>query len=76
VPIWWQGSGVIETTYEDWRGAISAAHDLPYAPHLEIETYTWDVIPIEERAHMEGGDLTESIYAEYRALLQEIRRET
>ena len=70
VPIWWAGAGHLGTTKGDWQAAVRAAKRLAVQPHLEIETYTWDVIPVEERRAMAGGDLTASIIAEYDALLR------
>ncbi len=28
---------------------------LDYAPHLEVETYTWEVLPGAEKADLVGG---------------------
>ena len=69
VPIWWKGSNHIETTWSDWQETIKAVEQLDENPHLEIETYTWDVIPQDERSLMADGVLTTSIVSEYRALL-------
>lgn len=74
IPIWWTGSEFIKTTHADWRCAVTAARKLQSPPHLEIETYTWDVIPDAERAGMAGGDLSASIVAEYTSLIEEIER--
>jgi len=70
VPIWWQGSDALGTTRDDWLAAVAAAQGLKHSPHLEIETYTWDVIPEAEREMMAGGVLTDSILSEYRALIE------
>ncbi|MEE2757240.1 MAG: metabolite traffic protein EboE [Myxococcota bacterium] len=74
IPIWWRGSELIQTTHEDWRAAVGAAHRLESPPHLEIETYTWDVIPDSERLAMAGGNLSASIVAEYTSLIDELDR--
>ena len=34
--------------------------DTPLSDHLEIETYTWDVLP----AHLKTGDITEYVSRE------------
>jgi sugar phosphate isomerase/epimerase len=70
VPIWWTGSGHLSTTKDDWQAAITAAKGLKDPPHLEIETYTWAVIPEAERLAMTNGHLMDSILAEYTALMQ------
>ena len=33
------------TTLDELKEAILAIKKLEYAPHLEVETYTWDVLP-------------------------------
>jgi len=68
VPIWWEGDDVLSTTKAQWMAALAYADTLDYTPHLEIETYTWDVLPEKERKHMESGDLTRSIVAEFEAV--------
>jgi len=70
VPIWWTGSGHLSTTKAQWEGAVLAAKGLDDPPHLEIETYTWSVIPQAERQAMRDGHLVDSIRAEYTALMQ------
>lgn len=37
--------GPLSTTRPDLRDAIRAIARLNYAPHLEVETYTWEVMP-------------------------------
>ncbi len=68
VPIWWNGEGALTTTKSDWEAAIHAIRALSLTPHLEIETYTWHVIPTSERERMGDGGLTASIAAEFAAL--------
>ena len=49
--------GGLRTTRDDLRYALGAIAALPYAPHLEVETYTWPVLPSEEhtREHIVDG---------------------
>ena len=68
VPIWWSGDENLGTTKRDWVAAVTAAKKLKHRPHLEIETYTWDVIPAAARAAMADGDLVASIVAEFASL--------
>ena len=35
----------LKTTRPAIREALKAIAELPYAPHLEVETYTWEVLP-------------------------------
>lgn len=48
VPVDAERIGPLETTRADLKKALSAIAQLNYAPHLEVETYTWSVLP--------GGD--------------------
>jgi len=45
VPVNAEQLGPLRTTRAELREAISSVAKLDYAPHLEIETYTWDVLP-------------------------------
>ena len=66
VPIWWDGAGALGTTRLDWQRAVKAVQAQKASAHLEIETYSWHVIPDEERAAM--GDLHACVAAEFAAL--------
>lgn len=70
VPIWWTGAGHLGTTRNDWRAAVKAIAAQDASAHLEIETYSWHVIPAGERAAM--GDLHACVAAEFAALTAEI----
>ena len=45
VPVDAESVGSLGTTRDQLRQAISAVAGLSYAPHLEVETYTWSVLP-------------------------------
>ncbi len=45
VPVDAERLGPLWTTRAELRAALSAVRRLSYAPHLEVETYTWDVMP-------------------------------
>jgi sugar phosphate isomerase/epimerase len=45
VPVDCEALGPLGTTREDLKRALSAVAHLSYAPHLEVETYTWEVLP-------------------------------
>ena len=47
VPVDRDRLGPLRTTRPDLSRALAAIRELPYAPHLEIETYTWTVLPGE-----------------------------
>lgn len=45
VPVDAERIGPLATTRPALREALAAVATLDYAPHLEVETYTWDVLP-------------------------------
>ncbi len=45
VPLFTEGFGPLGSTQDSVRAAIEAARRTPFTRHLEIETYTWDVLP-------------------------------
>ena len=56
--------GGLRTTRDDLHFALGAVAALPYAPHLEVETYTWPVLPGEEH---DAGHIIDGIAAELAA---------
>lgn len=49
VPVDAERLGVLRTTRTELERALAAIGKLTYAPHLEVETYTWPVMPGGER---------------------------
>ncbi|MFM7037464.1 MAG: metabolite traffic protein EboE [Planctomycetaceae bacterium] len=47
VPIFAESLGPLNTTRRDLEAALRQVAQLDYAPHLEVETYTWPVMPGE-----------------------------
>jgi sugar phosphate isomerase/epimerase len=47
VPIYAETLGPLKTTRPDLAAALKKVAELDYAPHLEVETYTWPVMPGE-----------------------------
>ncbi len=45
VPVHAEHMGPLRTTRNELRQALATIADLDYAPHLEVETYTWEVLP-------------------------------
>jgi len=45
VPVNATSLGPLQTTRDELSKALRAVARLPYAPHLEVETYTWEVLP-------------------------------
>lgn len=63
VPIWWDGDAHLGTTKADWQAAVTTALAADPNLHLEIETYTFHVLPRQLAA-----DVTESVAREFAAL--------
>jgi sugar phosphate isomerase/epimerase len=53
VPVDAERLGPLGTTRADLQRALAVVPELEYAPHLEVETYTWEVLP--------GGGRTELV---------------
>lgn len=62
VPVNAEQLGPLKTTRDDLRLALAAVKNLNYAPHLEVETYTWGVLPDGRRV-----DLVDGLTAELQA---------
>jgi len=58
-------AGGLQTTRPDLERALRIAARTPLTDHIEIETYTWDVLPAEERAAGSGFDLVDALAREY-----------
>jgi len=59
VPVHREQLGELETTRSELKQGIAAAAKLDYAPHLEVETYTWGVMPGEKPAALSDGLVSE-----------------
>ncbi len=55
VPVNAESIGPLGTTRDDLRRALAAVKMLDYSPHLEVETYTWDVLPDGRRIDLVDG---------------------
>ena len=55
VPVDAERLGPLGTTRPALVEALGAVKELDYAPHLEVETYTWEVLPGAEKADLVGG---------------------
>ncbi len=69
VPIFLQELGVFESTQQDLLPLLSELARAPSCPHLEVETYTWDVLPEEFRR----VPVDEAIARELRFVLSALR---
>jgi sugar phosphate isomerase/epimerase len=50
VPLFRSALGPFENTNDFLRPLLARAVSKPFTPHLEVETYTWDVLPPELRS--------------------------
>lgn len=55
VPVNAESVGPLATTRPDLRKALVAVKTLSYAPHLEVETYTWGVLPDGRKVDLVDG---------------------
>jgi hypothetical protein len=60
VPVFLEEIGGFRTTRSNIQAALEMHNRTPLSDHLEIETYTWDVLPDE----LKTGDITEYISRE------------
>lgn len=60
VPVFLEDLGPFKTTRFAVEQALRVHRETPLSTHLEIETYTWDVLP----EHLKSGDITEYVCRE------------
>ncbi len=65
VPVFLKEHGVLTSTRDEMSAALRIARETKATRVLEIETYTWDVLPPELK-----GDLTMSLAREYEFILR------
>lgn len=72
VPVNAEQLGPLKTTRSELKQALNTVAQLDYAPHLEVETYTWEVLPGAQSAPLVDG-LTRELTAT-RSLVFEIQQ--
>ena len=70
VPLFWEGDGPLGTTAANLTPEFFSLLGRGDCPHLEIETYTFDVLP----ASLKACDVVESIVKEHQWVLDRFRR--
>lgn len=65
VPIFAETFGALRTTREDLAAALRKVATLSYAPQLEVETYTWPVMP--GKTALDSAPLADRIAQELRS---------
>ena len=68
VPVFLDDLGPFRTTRFAIEQALDAHLALPQSTHLEIETYTWDVLP----SHLKTGDITDYVVRELEWVLDRL----
>ena len=70
VPVFLDDLGPFKTTRDGIDAALAFHAATPLSTHLEIETYTWDVLP----EHLKTGDITEYVVRELEYVRDELAR--
>lgn len=71
VPVFLKDLGPFQTTRSGIDDALRVHARTPLSNHLEIETYTWDVLP----EHLKTGDITEYVVRELEYVRDELFRQ-
>jgi hypothetical protein len=71
VPVFLDDLGPFQTTRAGIDAALAFHARTPLSTHLEIETYTWDVLP----DHLKTGDITEYVVRELEYVRDELARQ-
>ena len=71
VPVFLQDLGPFQTTRSGIDDALRIHARTPLSTHLEIETYTWDVLP----EHLKTGDITAYVVRELEYVRDELHRQ-
>jgi hypothetical protein len=71
VPVFLDDLGPFRTTRDGIDAALAFHARSPLSTHLEIETYTWDVLP----DHLKTGDITDYVIRELEYVKGELERQ-
>ncbi|MDJ1470645.1 metabolite traffic protein EboE [Xanthocytophaga flava] len=55
VPLFIKDYGLLQSTQEDIEKVLSIQKSSPFTHHLEIETYTWEVLPAELKINLKDS---------------------
>ncbi|MFA5901689.1 MAG: metabolite traffic protein EboE [Hyphomicrobium sp.] len=61
VPLFQSDYGALQSTQAPLADLLAACRQNALAPHLEVETYTWDVLPAEMRGIDVGSDIAREL---------------
>ena len=69
VPVFLETAGLLQSTQPTLRQALACVRDRNVSPHLEVETYTWSVLPPQLRQ----ASLVDAIAQELQWVSRELR---
>src|SRR5690606_28385583 len=55
VPVFEEKLGLLESTQKDIEKVVALHKQNPFTSHLEVETYTWEVLPEEQKLPVAGS---------------------
>lgn len=61
VPVFLDRMGDLGSTQEDLLAVLDGLREEAFSPHLEVETYTWDVLPEDLRKGSKAADIAAEI---------------
>ncbi len=61
VPLFQSAYGALQSTQQPLAELLAACRERELSPHLEVETYTWDVLPPDMRGGDVGGDIAREL---------------
>lgn len=61
VPVFLDDLGEIGSTQQDLRAVLAALRREAFTPHLEVETYTWDVLPSRMKTNSKSVDIAREL---------------
>ena len=59
VPLFIESYGVLESTRREIETVLSIHQRKPFTSHLEVETYTWEVLPASLRVNIDESIIRE-----------------
>lgn len=68
VPVYASELGPLRTTRSDLQAALRRVKLLDYSPHLEVETYTWPVMPGDQTTRPLADQITTELQSAYELL--------
>jgi hypothetical protein len=61
LPVFLETAGRIASTRSDLLAVLAALRQEPLAPHLEVETYTWDILPEALKTGSKADDIAREL---------------